>query len=49
MKDEKIQRRVLWVILNDYETTHDDLQKTGQSPMYTSRLRSIVLKIVDAD
>ena len=45
IKVEKIQKRALRVILNDYESTYDDiLQNTGQSLMYTYRLRSIVLE-----
>ena len=45
IKVEKIQKRALRVILNDNESTYDDiLPKTGQSLMYTYRLRSIVLE-----
>ena len=47
IKVEKIKKRVLRVILNDYDSTYDELlQKTGQSLMYTSRWDQLSLKLL---
>ena len=45
IKTEKIQKRALRSILNDYKLSHDDLLKTtGYSLIYSCRLISIVLE-----
>ena len=45
IKIEKIQKRALRVILNDYQSSYDELlDKIDQPLMYISRLRNIVLE-----
>ena len=45
IKIEKIQKRALRVILNDYQSSYDELlDKIDQPLMYISRLRNIVME-----
>ena len=46
IKVEKIQKRALRVIMNDYESSYQDLLiKSGQPLMFVSRLRSIACEV----